>query len=68
GLAQPGVELLALSPKIAIESTKLPPLFHGDPADRILVARARVLNLSLVTRDHKIVQHAKDGLLNVINA
>jgi PIN domain nuclease of toxin-antitoxin system len=41
-VAYPGVELLALTPQIAIESTKLPGSFHRDPADQIIVATARV--------------------------
>lgn len=31
------------------------PLPHGDPADRLLVATARVLHLTLVTADEQII-------------
>jgi len=57
-LAYPGVQLLPLTPDIAIESTRLPDPFHKDPADRILVATARVLNLSVLTEDRKILAYA----------
>lgn len=53
-LAYPGVELLPLSPRIAVESTQLPGEFHSDPADQIIVATARVHACSLMTADHKI--------------
>ncbi len=33
----------------------LPPTFHRDPADRILVATARALGATLLTRDERIV-------------
>jgi PIN domain nuclease of toxin-antitoxin system len=32
-LAYPGMQLLALSPEVAVESTQLPGAFHRDPAD-----------------------------------
>ncbi len=60
-LNYPGVRLLSLTPKIAIESTQLPGSFHRDPADQIIVATARVLDCPLLTADSKILQypHAK---------
>jgi PIN domain nuclease of toxin-antitoxin system len=56
-LAAPGVILQPLSPEIAVESTRLPGDFHGDPADRILVATSRVLNAPLVTADARILAY-----------
>ena len=57
-LAYPGVRLLDLTPEIAIESTRLPDPFHKDPADRILVATGRVLNIPIVTLDSKILAYS----------
>jgi PIN domain nuclease of toxin-antitoxin system len=54
-VAYPGIELLPLTPQIAIESTKLPGDFHRDPADQIIVATARVHDLSLLTVDRLIL-------------
>jgi PIN domain nuclease of toxin-antitoxin system len=56
-LARPGVRLLDLTVPIAVESTRLPPPFHRDPADQLLVATARVLGLPLLTVDARIVAY-----------
>jgi PIN domain nuclease of toxin-antitoxin system len=53
----PGMQLLELTPQIAIESTKLPGSFHRDPADQIIVATARVYDSPLLTADRRIVQY-----------
>lgn len=54
-LAYPGIELLPLTPRIAVESTQLPGEFHKDPADQIIVATARVFDCPVVTYDNKIL-------------
>lgn len=54
-LAYPGIRLLYLTPRIAIESTQLPGPFHRDPADQIIVATARVRTCSLLTADGRIL-------------
>ena len=56
-LCYPGVQLLELTPEIAIASTELPSPFHRDPADRFLVATARAYGNRLVTSDRKIVEY-----------
>ena len=56
-LAYPGVQLVELTPRIAIESTKLPGSFHRDPADQIIVATARVYDIPLLTSDSRILQY-----------
>lgn len=48
-----GVQLIELTPRIAIESTQLPGTFHSDPADQIIVATARVYEIALATEDGK---------------
>ncbi|HEX7670654.1 MAG TPA: type II toxin-antitoxin system VapC family toxin [Polyangiaceae bacterium] len=55
-VAPPLVERVGISPAIAAETAVLPPTFHRDPADRILVATARVLGASLLTVDARIVE------------
>jgi PIN domain nuclease of toxin-antitoxin system len=64
----PGIELLTLTPDIAIESCNLPGQFHGDPADRILAATARTENLHLMTRDKKLQIYSTKNFINVIKA
>ena len=67
-LAFPGVQLKGLSPSIAIESTRLPEPLHRDPADRILIATARLLGAALVTCDERILAYAKKGHVKVVDA
>jgi len=67
-LAAPGVHLAPLTPEIALDSTRLPEPVHGDPADRILVATARRMGATLVTRDTRILDYGRQGLLSVIDA
>ena len=53
-LGPSGVELIPLTPSIAIDACNLPGEFHRDPADQIIVATARVHDMSLATADGKI--------------
>lgn len=48
--------VLSLSGAIAIRCYRLGE-FHGDPADRIIVATALVHGLTLVTRDEAMTRH-----------
>ncbi len=61
--ATPGLQMLGVTPEIALESTRLPESPHGDPVDRMLIASARQHNLTLVTADEKILVYAKLGHL-----
>lgn len=54
--APPLVQRQGISPAIAAEVASLPATFHRDPADRILVATARVLGATLVTSDKRILE------------
>lgn len=56
-LSYPGIQILALTPEIAIESIRLPGEFHRDPADQIIVATARVYGCPLVTSDEKVLNY-----------
>lgn len=67
-LADPGPAIDPLSPQIAIESHALPDGFHRDPADRMIVATARVTNAILMTRDQQILDYAARGYLTTIAA
>lgn len=53
--AAPLVERIRITPAIAAEVVAIPASFHRDPADRLLVATARVLGATLVTRDRRII-------------
>jgi PIN domain nuclease of toxin-antitoxin system len=67
-LAFPGVRLKGLSPSIAIESTRLPGDPHRDPADRILIATARLTGAALVTCDETVLAYARKGHVRVLDA
>lgn len=56
-LGYPGVQLLELTPEIAIEANYLPSTFHRDPADRIIVATARIMGCELLTADSRILAY-----------
>lgn len=62
--APPLVRRQGISPAIAAELASLPDSFHRDPADRILVATARVLGATLLTRDRRIVDAALVNMLS----
>ena len=53
-LALPKVELVALSPRVAVEAQQLGADFHDDPADRLIVATAIVEAVPIVTKDARI--------------
>jgi PIN domain nuclease of toxin-antitoxin system len=61
-----GVQIESLTPHILIESSFLPGRLHRDPADRILVATARSQGLTLVTRDHFILDYAEQGYVSAL--
>jgi PIN domain nuclease of toxin-antitoxin system len=65
-LDAPGVRVAELSPEIAIDSSFLPEGLNSDPADRLLVATARALNVPIMTRDAAILSFAAAGHLRAI--
>lgn len=54
----PEVRFVSVDRHTAVQSGRLPGDFHSDPADRIIVATARRLNLPLVTADQGIREYA----------
>ncbi len=48
---------LDVTHEIAWEAYNLPGSFHNDPADRVLVATARMMDLTLVTADELILRY-----------
>lgn len=61
-----GVRLLPLDAEAALRATRLPGSIHGDPADRIIIATAQILNVPLATADARIIQYGKQGHLQVL--
>ena len=57
-LALPRVDLLALTPAVAIKAAELPVSFPGDPADRLIAATAILESALLITRDERLHESA----------
>lgn len=60
-LAIQGVRLAELSPDILVASSFLPGTPPRDPADRIILATARDLGATLITRDRLLLKYGEDG-------
>jgi PIN domain nuclease of toxin-antitoxin system len=65
-LAPPQIREVELDGAIAIESVGLPGDFHDDPADRILIATARIRGFTLATRDSGILAYGRAGHVKVV--
>ncbi len=50
----PGIRLIGLDAEVAVLSTRLPGNFHGDPADRMIVATCMKHNVPLISKDKMI--------------
>jgi PIN domain nuclease of toxin-antitoxin system len=71
----PGVRVLPVDSRLAIDSTRLPKWLrtrdgqeHRDPNDRFIVATARRLNAVLLTRDEEILHYAGQGHVRAYDA
>jgi PIN domain nuclease of toxin-antitoxin system len=65
-LGPSGISLMPLDDEVAAESTLLPGEPHGDPADRFLIAAARVKDAILGTRDTEILDYGRAGHVRVL--
>jgi PIN domain nuclease of toxin-antitoxin system len=65
-LSRPYVKLAPLSFEISIESCQLPGSFHPDPADRMIVATSRIMDIPLMTRDQRIIDYGSLEFVKVI--
>ena len=52
--SHPRLQILPITPRVALESTRLGRAFPRDPADQLIAATARVHGLRLVTKDREI--------------
>jgi PIN domain nuclease of toxin-antitoxin system len=53
-IARQVIELAPLTAEVVLELEQLPSSFHGDPADRLIVATARAHAMPLATHDAAI--------------
>lgn len=56
----PGIYIAEINGKTSSESIMLNN-FHGDPADRLIVATTKVFSARLLTRDQKIINWAQQS-------
>jgi PIN domain nuclease of toxin-antitoxin system len=73
--AYPGVDIILIGARLAIDSTLLPHWLrtsdgkeHRDPNDRFIVTTARRLNAVLLTCDEQIIAYATQGHVNAFDA
>jgi PIN domain nuclease of toxin-antitoxin system len=52
-----GLKVFELTYPVSLDACELPGGFHRDPADRIIVATARINGITLVTKDQKILRY-----------
>ena len=64
--AMPNVHLTELSPDILISASFLPGKPPRDPADRIILATARDLGATLITRDRALLAYGEEGHASVV--
>ena len=65
-LESAGISELAVTGDVGIESVLLPGRLHEDPADRLLIATARLQGLRLITGDERILEYGAAGHVNVL--
>ncbi|MBK9161996.1 MAG: type II toxin-antitoxin system VapC family toxin [Nitrosomonadales bacterium] len=64
----PGIRIEAITPEIAVASTRLPGNIHPDPADRLIAATARHLGALLITEDQLLLNYAAAKHLKALKA
>ena len=62
----PGVQLADISSDLLIASSFLPGSPPRDPTDRIIIATARELGATLITRDRALLDYGAQGHVNVV--
>lgn len=63
-----GLRVAALTADVALDAALLPGSPQADPADRLLIATARALDATLVTRDRATLEYGAAGHLLVRDA
>lgn len=67
-LGKSGIAVAPLTAEIAIESVHLPGELHGDPADRMLVATARLSGATLLTKDAQLIRYSRQRYVRALEA
>jgi PIN domain nuclease of toxin-antitoxin system len=61
------INILEVSPEIAINSSYLPGKFRGDPADRIIIATAIAFKTAILSADKDMISYGNMGFVHVIS-
>ena len=64
-LKKSNTQVTAINPDIAVKSTELKG-FHGDPADRLILASAMQLEAKIVTHDKLILSFCKSKKIDFL--
>jgi PIN domain nuclease of toxin-antitoxin system len=64
--ARPQIAMAEMPAPVLLESSFLPGLVQGDPADRIIAATAREYGFTVMTRDRALLDYGKQGHLSVL--
>lgn len=67
-MKHPAWRSIPIDVETAVETVNLPGAFHSDPADRFIVAAARLAGYALVTADQAILDYAKSGHVKAVDA
>lgn len=62
------LQVMPLTPQIVTDSVQLPEGFHSDPADQLIVATARCMNATLITKEEKILAWAQSGFVKTLTS
>lgn len=65
-LETPNVRLADMSPELLIASSFLPGTPPRDPVDRIILATARDLGCTLITRDRTLLDYGEQGHVRAV--
>jgi len=60
------LQIAPLTSTIANDGCYLPGDFHNDPADRLIVATARVERFTILTRDKNILAYSREKYVSAI--
>jgi PIN domain nuclease of toxin-antitoxin system len=61
-----GLTEVPMSASMALAAYELPEPFHKDPADRLIVAMARLLKAPVVTIDRRILAYGQQGHVQIL--
>ncbi len=64
---QDGIAVPELSSRILFHSWELPGHPPNDPVDRIIISTARILNLTVITRDRLILNYSSRGYVDAVS-